>query len=261
MVSGPGSSQARFERGRSRPTSSITMAISGLLLRSRNGTALRRHACSASRGRGELRGLAGARLLLERRRAAGPARPRCICGRPGMSSMRAYFASGSAGVPRFISSSVSRASRSRSTVRAARRASSRRPGCRRTAAAKPTTMACQRWRIDPVDKSAKSPTQRSARIGGRFGLLLFAFPLLFFLDAISAISPNALACRHYFASVQSGRQNKGYNDCRADFTTRMSGSPERPLSRMKPRRLASSSILWFSRSTWPITRLTPRALA
>ena len=47
MVSGPGSSQARFECGRSRPTSSITIAISGLLLRSRNGTALRRQVCSA----------------------------------------------------------------------------------------------------------------------------------------------------------------------------------------------------------------------
>ena len=42
LVSGPGNSQARFERGRSRPTSSMTMAISGRLLRSGNGTAFLR---------------------------------------------------------------------------------------------------------------------------------------------------------------------------------------------------------------------------
>ena len=47
MVIGPGSSQARLERARSSPTSSITIATSGRLRRSRKGTALRRQVCSA----------------------------------------------------------------------------------------------------------------------------------------------------------------------------------------------------------------------
>ena len=74
-------------------------------------------------------GLASLRLRRRRRAAAAwrraasppasargwPGSTSVYLGRPGMSSMRAYFGpAGSAGVPRFISSSVSRASRSRS---------------------------------------------------------------------------------------------------------------------------------------------------
>ena len=43
-----------------------------------------------------------------------------------------------------------------------------------------------------------------------FGLLLFDFLLLFFLDAISGIDSKPLALRHYFALVQSLRQNNQY---------------------------------------------------
>ena len=85
--------QARRERGRSRPTSSITMAISGRLLRSRNGTALRRQAgcgsaaiatCGAGLDRGFSSTIEGGR---------GPASVSVYCGSPGISSIRAYFGS------------------------------------------------------------------------------------------------------------------------------------------------------------------------
>ena len=111
MVSGPGSSQARFERGRSRPTSSITMATSGRLLRSRNGTAFLRQvsaldaaAASCTLGRGFSSSVG----------RGWPGSTSVYLGRSGRSSMRAYFGADAGPVadPRFISSSVSRASRS-----------------------------------------------------------------------------------------------------------------------------------------------------
>ena len=115
MVSGPGSSQARFERGRSRPTSSITMATSGRLLRSANGTAFcaRSAAAATAAAAASCCGLA-ARGFSSSVGRGWPGSASVYFGRPGKSSMRAYFGAGSAGVPRFISSSVSRASRSRS---------------------------------------------------------------------------------------------------------------------------------------------------
>src|SRR5215213_4417375 len=114
--------------------------------------------------------------------------------------------------------------------------------------------------VSRARRSLSLPERRSPRPGGNCGLFLFAFLLLFFLDAILTICPNALSLRPYFASVQKRRQNISYKAA-VGFTTRISGSPERPPSRLKPSRLESSSILWFSRSTWPTTRLTPRALA
>jgi hypothetical protein len=80
------------------------------------------------------------------------------------------------------------------------------------------------------------------------GLLLFDFLLLFFFDAISAVCTNSMFERHYFAWVQSLRQNIGYMWASV-FTTVRSLPPERPASRWKPSLCASSSILVFSRST------------
>ena len=111
MVIGPGNSQARFERARSRPTSSITIATRGLLLRSRNGTALRRQVCSAGNAAatfftGSFSSTFGVGL---------PGSASEYFGKSGSSSMREYLgATAGAAVEalRFISSSVSRATRS-----------------------------------------------------------------------------------------------------------------------------------------------------
>jgi hypothetical protein len=46
------------------------------------------------------------------------------------------------------------------------------------------TIECQRWAEIHAETQLKRARRRSARPGGRFGLLLFVFPLLFFLDAI-----------------------------------------------------------------------------
>src|ERR1051326_229791 len=66
--------------------------------------------------------------------------------------------------------------------------------------------ACQRW------PSIQARTERTRKISRslRFGLFLFAFLLLFFLDAISGNGPNLLGTRHYFALVQTLRQNNRY---------------------------------------------------
>src|SRR5262245_24494272 len=88
MVSGPGSSQARFERVRSRPTSSITTATSGLLLRSRNGTAFLRHVSALD--------AAAASWILGRGLSSSvgrdwPGSTSLYLGKSGRSSIRAYF--------------------------------------------------------------------------------------------------------------------------------------------------------------------------
>ena len=260
MVSGPGSSQARFERGRSRPTSSITIATSGLLLRSRNGSALRRQVCSRRhRSRSDL---LRPRLLLDvsaRLAGLGLGVFRQVRECPRCARISAAAVGAGAGALRFMSSIVSRAILSRSAASSRRRSSSHRRGRRRTAASKPMTMECQRWACDPCNERVEAGTQALRSRPAAFGLLLFAFPLLFFLDAISAISPKPLPCRHYSASMRIA--SKQTLQTASDFTTRDVGV--RPSGRFRGgsrRRLLRSSILRFSRSTWPITRFTPRDL-
>ncbi len=46
------------------------------------------------------------------------------------------------------------------------------------------TIEDQRCAAIHAESPAKRARRRSPRPGGRFGLLLFVFPLLFFLDAI-----------------------------------------------------------------------------
>ena len=108
MVMGPGSSHARFDRARSSPTSSITIATSGLLFRSRNGTALRRHVCSAGNAAatfftGGFSSSVGIGL---------PGSASVYFGKSGRSSIRPYLGAmvgGGVAALRFMSSSVSRA--------------------------------------------------------------------------------------------------------------------------------------------------------
>jgi hypothetical protein len=45
-------------------------------------------------------------------------------------------------------------------------------------------IACQRWASAHVTTALKRPCRRSRIVGAAFGLFLFAFLLLFFLDAI-----------------------------------------------------------------------------
>ncbi len=265
MVSGPGSSQARFERGRSRPTSSITMATSGRLLRSRNGTALRRHVCGARRGRSQL--LRPRRSASPRASAvAGPVRPRCIwAGRADLRCGRIAARSRSRADGRSALHLLERLARQAfavDRVRGAPPASNRRPGWRKTAGYAPSTIAYQRQATSP----ARSPSKRcaQARATTSRGLRTPSVRLPASVLPRRHLNNPALTpwpCRHYCALVQSRRQNKRYKVSRQLYRRACRLRPTVRRSRLKPRRLASSSILWFSRSTWPTTRLMPRALA
>ena len=73
------------------------------------------------------------------------------------------------------------------------------------------TIECQRCPSTHARAAALRAVNHAPKEPGVFGLLLFDFLLLFFLDAISAIDSKSLALRHYFALVQSLRQNNGYN--------------------------------------------------
>ena len=105
-----------------------------LLARSRNGTAFLRQVSALDAAAATCGPWAEASPPASA--AAGPARPRCTGQVRGGLRCARISVRPSGRRPRFISSSVSRASRSPSAPRGAGRASSRRPGWRRTAAAR-----------------------------------------------------------------------------------------------------------------------------
>ena len=75
----------------------------------------------------------------------------------------------------------------------------------------PSAIECHRWPWIQVCAAARRSAHHTRKEPGDFGLLLFVFLLLFFLDAILAIDSKSLVYRHYFALVQRLRQNNQYN--------------------------------------------------
>ena len=213
MVSGPGSSQARFERGRSRPTSSITIGDQRLAVEvaERHGVA----PPGLSRSTPRRRAAPWRAASPPASAAAGPARPRCTCGRSGMSSMRAYFGPGAVGrrsALHLLQRIARQPCRRRCTVEALGD-----PVAADQAAAEQQERAERRWR--PSDgRESRQTGPRIAAAGARRGRAAisdsFCSPSCFCSSSTpseqSVLTPWPVAT--YFASVQKRRQNISYKE-------------------------------------------------